>query len=225
MSHPDDALWRQCWRDGDTAFHQAAINPLLQRHWPSLALPTGCAVFVPLCGRSRDMHWLAAQGHAVIGVELSPLAVRDYFRKQRQTPKRTSLGALTLWQHGKTRIYCGDFFDLRAEHLGDIRAVYDRAALTALPETLRAEYVRHLRTLLPDDAPIFLLTAEDPEEEAGTPQVSQEIIDLYAAHFTIELADVECGPDAGTQGPGGDADIVEHRLYHLRPAPGGRGRV
>lgn len=224
MSHPDDELWQQCWRDGETAFHQKTINPLLRNYWPMLALLPGDSVFVPLCGRSRDMHWLAARGHAVTGVELSPVAVRDYFRKQRQTPKRTQLGELTLWEHGRTRIYCGDFFALRPEHLGNVAVVYDRAALTALPEAIRADYVAHLRALVPESARIFLVTAEDLDTEEGGPQLSPEIISLYASHFSIALTHVERGEDAGTQAADGVPEIVEHRLYHLCPLAGA-GRV
>lgn len=110
MSSPDNELWQQSWRDGRMAFHQAAVNPLLAHYWSSLGLPPGGTVFVPLCGRSLDLVWLAEQGHQVIGCELSPVAVRDFFGQLGLTPTQTALGPLTLWQHGAIRIYCGDFF-------------------------------------------------------------------------------------------------------------------
>ena len=33
-------------------------------------------MFVPLCGKSLDLRHLASLGHEVVGVELSPIAVR-----------------------------------------------------------------------------------------------------------------------------------------------------
>ena len=75
-------FWIERWQKGETGFHQEAGNDLLPKHWPSLALAPRSTVFVPLCGKSFDMVWLAAQGHRVVGVELSPLAVDDFFREQ-----------------------------------------------------------------------------------------------------------------------------------------------
>lgn len=208
------------WRDGRTAFHQKMVNPLLVRYWPSLGLPATSRIFVPLCGRSLDLRWLAERGHEVVGVELSPIAVRDFFRKQRLTPKRTPLGPLTLWEHGRVRIYCGDFFALCPEHLGPVAAVYDWAALTALPEPLRPAYVAHLRTLLPESCPVFLLTAEDPdsdEAEPRFPEISPEIGALYGARFAIDLAHVESRFESDPEMPDEPPFRVEHRLYRLLP--------
>ena len=61
----DHALWQQCWRDRHIDFHQTTPNPLLMRFWPTLA--AGARVLVPLCGKSLDMSWLAANGHEVLG--------------------------------------------------------------------------------------------------------------------------------------------------------------
>lgn len=75
----DNHLWLDFWRDERSDFHQIAVNPLLNKFWPSLKLAHGSRVFVPLCGKSLDMLWLAQQGHEVIGVELSSIAVEDFF--------------------------------------------------------------------------------------------------------------------------------------------------
>ena len=75
----DADFWLQKWQEGQIGFHRHDVMPLLQKHWPSLQLPEASRVLVPLCGKSLDMHWLAAQGHRVLGVELSPLAVTQFF--------------------------------------------------------------------------------------------------------------------------------------------------
>jgi thiopurine S-methyltransferase len=145
MISRDNGLWLQFWRDRRTDFHQKTVNQLLTRFWPRLDPVCGSRVFVPLCGKSLDMIWLAKQGYDVIGVELSPIAVRAFFRENRLQPVRTQMGKFALWKHGKISILCGDFFSLTKSDLGSIDMVYDRAALTALPEDIRRLYVAHDR--------------------------------------------------------------------------------
>lgn len=197
MAHPDDAQWQQCWRDQHIDFHQTTIHPLLPRFWPMLGLSTADRVFVPLCGKSLDLMWLHAQGHDVIGVELSPIAVRAFFKESRLQPRRVSQGELIRWEQERLRIYCGDFFALTAADLLGVTALYDRAALTALPEDLRAEYVAHLLAILPANCRQLLLTVEDLEDEESEADAcapSLEIAALYGEHFTVTLQHAECFP-------------------------------
>src|SRR3546814_8142059 len=83
----DPDFWQQRWRDNRIGFHRDGVLPLLEKHWPSLGLATGSRVFVPLCGKSLDMAWLAARGHRVLGVELSPLAVGQFFDENGLAPR------------------------------------------------------------------------------------------------------------------------------------------
>ena len=75
-------FWLERWRLNQIGFHQADYNARLRKHWPALSVPAGAATFVPLCGKSRDMWWLTAQGHSVIGAEVAPAAVEAFFAKQ-----------------------------------------------------------------------------------------------------------------------------------------------
>jgi len=219
----DNPLWLACWRDRNIDFHQSAVNPLLVRFWPTLNLPAQASIFIPLCGKSLDLLWLAAQGHSVIGSELSPIAVRAFFRENRLEPTRRPVGALTLWEHGNIRILCGDFFRLTAADLGDIAAVYDRAALTALPEDVRPAYLAHLAKIVPADCLTLLLTTEEPEDGETEDQpfaVADEISSLYAATFAIELIHVESLFEADPAGDGHGEIRVEHKVYRLDPKAG-----
>ena len=114
MSHPDHARWQQSWRERNIDFHLAQVHPLLTRFWSQLGLAATDRVFVPLCGKSRDLMWLHDQGHDVTGVELSPVAVRAFFKESRLQPRRTRSGAFTRWEQERLRIYCGDVFALAA---------------------------------------------------------------------------------------------------------------
>lgn len=220
MTGGDNALWRNCWREQQIDFHQSAVNPLLIRFWPTLGLAPGSRVFVPLCGKSLDMIWLAAQGHAVIGVELSSIAVSTFFRENNLKPARRQAGAFTLWEHGRLAILCGDYFALRPHDLGQIAAVYDRAALTALAEGTRARYVAHLRALAPAGCEVLLLTTEDAEEGETLDHsraVAAEIETLYARDFACGLAHVESTFASDPETPHLPPTRAELKVYRFSP--------
>lgn len=189
-------FWLQRWREGRTGFHQAAPTPLLLRHWPALALAAGSRVFVPLAGKSLDLLWLAGQGHRVLGVELSPLAVQQFFDEHGLTPQ---VHDSRLGRHhvaGEIELICGDVFDLDAAALADCAAVYDRAALIALPPELRRRYVHELYARLPAGCRGLLVTLEYPPHEKQGPPFpvpETEVRELYGRDWTVttlERADV-----------------------------------
>jgi thiopurine S-methyltransferase len=223
MSGRDNELWQQSWRDRKMDFHQEVVNPHLVRFWEKLTLPPGSTIFVPLCGKSLDLVWLAAQGHRVIGVELSPLAVRAFFKENKIQAARRSAGRFTCWENGRISILCGDFFELSSNDLGDIAAVFDRASLTALPEDIRGAYLAHLRQIVPASCKIMLLTTEEPEEGETQYQdfaAADEISSLYLDRFDMELAHVEsvfeADPDPAIKTP----VRVEQKVYLLTPKRG-----
>jgi thiopurine S-methyltransferase len=128
--HPD--FWHQRWADNQIGFHQDAPTPLLLKHWGSLGVAPGAKVFVPLAGKSRDMAWLASQGHRVLGVELSPLAVEQFFAEHGLQPDTRESRYGRHYEAGGIELVVGDAFGLDAELLRDCAAAFDRAALIAL---------------------------------------------------------------------------------------------
>ncbi|MDD2776651.1 MAG: thiopurine S-methyltransferase [Gallionella sp.] len=208
----DNPLWLQCWHDQHTDdFHQSAVNPLLCRFWPTLKLAQQSRVFVPLCGKSLDMIWLVQQGHEVIGVELSPIAVHDFFSENKLLPVQQQQGKFTLWRYGKISILCGDYFALTTAEVGLFDTVYDRAALTALPESIRSLYVAQLRRLLPASTQVLLLTIEDTSDNTTFNQaiaVDEEIKALYSDGFEIDLAYVESVVESDMR--------AEYKVYRLK---------
>ena len=86
------SFWQELWlRESAPPFHLPQVNPHLIRHFPQLRLAPGARVLVPLCGKSVDLGWLAAQGVEPVGVELSPQAAAAYFAEQNLTPQITRL--------------------------------------------------------------------------------------------------------------------------------------
>lgn len=182
-------FWQSRWDEGRIGFHQEEINPYLQRYWPGLNVTSGTAVFVPLCGKSRDLLWLRDQGYEVIGVELIPRAVEAFFAENNLAVNHHTRGAFTLWESAGIKIFQGDFFTLTAADVAGVMAVYDRASLIALPPPLRQSYASHLRAILPGEFCALLVTMDYPQMEMTGPPFAvteQEVRGLYQDHFTIE---------------------------------------
>lgn len=137
-------FWMKRWHDGATGFHMTRVTPLLAKHWPTVGLEPSARVLVPLCGKSLDMVWLAGQGHSVLGVELVPAAVEQFFDEQRLEPAIHESPAGRHYVAGPIEIICGDIFGLDAGTLAACTGVYDRGALVALPADMRRRYARHV---------------------------------------------------------------------------------
>lgn len=213
----DNHLWLQCWRNRQQDFHQREVNPLLTRFWPGLSLPAGSRIFVPLCGKSLDMVWLAEQGHQVIGVELSPVAVKAFFDDNALPVTKHRTGNFTHWKSGRITILCGDYFALTADDIGTIDAIYDRAALTALPDDIRHLYITHQKKLVVPAGTILLLTIEDAGEIATLEEaigVDCEVADLYGATHAIKIAHVESVMEEYTGNESGSR-WAEYKVYRM----------
>lgn len=197
------SFWLERWQEDRIGFHQNIVNPYLSKYWASLKLSHGSPVFVPLCGKSNDLIYLHEQGHKVIGNELSPLAVTDFYTEQQLIASKSVLSneknysdeqSLVHWESAKADIMCGDFFLLKKQHLPDISAVYDRAALVALPLEMRHKYVIKLLELMPEQVSIFLITLEYDEKEKQGPPFSvpeREVRQHFQEYFDINLLEVQ----------------------------------
>lgn len=188
----DTAFWHARWEAGEIGFHRDEIHVYLPRFWPRMGLAGGERVLVPLCGKSRDMLWLLEQGHRVVGVELSPIAVESFFRENGLEPELGATDRFTVSRLDEIELLCGDFFDLRPEEVEGVRAVYDRASLVALPPELRRAYARHLGGLLQPGTRVLLVTLDYPQEEMSGPPFSvtdPEVRGLFGEQFEIEPFD------------------------------------
>ncbi len=184
----DPQFWHQRWQRNETGWHQQEINAHLQDFWPQLRQPAGGRVLVPLCGKSRDLLWLRAQGHAVLGVEISPIAVREFFAENELNPTVVRQGYFERCEADGLTVLCGDFFALDAATVHDVTGVYDRASLIALPPEMRRRYAHHLAQVLPGQAAILLVTMEyDQHEMAGPPFAvhEDEVRRLYEPRYHV----------------------------------------
>jgi len=184
----DRDFWHERWQRNEIGFHQQEINAHLQDYWGQLAIPAGGLVFVPLCGKSRDLLWLRARGHTVLGVEISPIAVRDFFAENALTSQVTRQGAFERHEVDGLAVLCGDFFDLTPELLQGVTGAYDRASLIALPPELRTRYAGHSAAILPAAAGTLLVTMEYAQNEMSGPPFAvreDEVRRLYDKRYTV----------------------------------------
>ena len=171
--------WLSRWREGRIGWHEVDGNSALRTHWPDLEKRS--RILVPLCGKSPDLLWLAGQGYCVTGVELSEIAIRDFFEESAihfecqvvdDQPRFHS-------RDPDITLVCGDYFQFSDRPFD---AIYDRGSLVALPPGLRSKYVEHTNSLLAPNAFKLLVTLEyDQDVVAGPPYavLSDEVLGYW----------------------------------------------
>ncbi len=188
----DANFWHQRWREGRIGFHHDAPMPLLLEHWPRLALAPGRRVLVPLCGKSLDLLWLAAQGHRVLGVELSPLAIAQFLEENALQAEIHDSALGRHYRSGQIELIEGDAFALDEATLAGCDAVYDRAAIIALPPDLRRRYAATVYARLPRGCAGLMITLEYPQAEKDGPPFSvqePEVRALLEPDWQVEVAE------------------------------------
>jgi thiopurine S-methyltransferase len=185
----DHNFWHLKWKNNEIGFHLADVNPLLLAHFNSLNLPSGSRLFLPLCGKTRDIVWLLGQGYSVVGAELSELAIQQLFGDLGVVPNIVHRDKFICYSATNITIFVGDFFDLTRELLGVVNAVYDRAALVALPQEMRSRYSSHL-VQLSACAPQLLIAYEYDQQLVAGPPFSISIAEVhrhYDKYFRPQL--------------------------------------
>ncbi|WP_210394955.1 thiopurine S-methyltransferase [Motiliproteus sediminis] len=214
----DQDFWHTRWKNNEIGFHCSDVNPHLRRFWGELGLTAGQRVLVPLCGKSEDLLWLRAQGYGVVGAELSPLAVEQFFLSSELAVNVRQQGVLQHWISDGIEIFCGDFFALEPHLLGEIHGLYDRAALVALPPAMRRDYVGKLTRMAPC-AEGLLITLEYPQERANGPPFSvegDEVTTLYRPHFAVTERHHQLSDDVPPKFRDAGIDSLTERVYRLR---------
>lgn len=182
-------FWHKRWSSNQIGFHLPEVNPYLQRFWPQLGLAQGSRVLVPLCGKSLDLLWLARQGYSVLGVELSEKAAADFFQEHQLQPSISEECAFKVFRAENIEIRCGDFFALSPQEVADCVALYDRAALIALPMPMRERYAAHLQAILPGCVGLLITLDYDQVEMPGPPFAvdDAEVQRLLGGNWQLEV--------------------------------------
>ena len=213
-------FWQTRWQEKRIGFNQSQVNPLLMKCFSHLNVPAGGRVFVPLCGKSIDMAWLAAQGYNVVGIELVETAVQEFFTEQNIVPtvyQHADNPAIKYYQGqlaGRTiTLWVADIFALTAEDIDNVDAVYDKAALIALPANMRVKYSEQVRQLSDTAdkkfAPQLLITLNYDQSKKNGPPFSissEQIQQYYGEHYQIN----ELINEPATIGSAPELTVTEH---------------
>jgi thiopurine S-methyltransferase len=183
----DEQFWHRKWELNEIGFHKSEANPLLVTHLGALSLVQGSRLFLPLCGKTRDLHWLLAGGYRVCGAELSSIAVEQLFAELGVAPEIAAIGRMSRYSATGIDIFVGDIFELSRGGLGPVDAIYDRAALIALPAAVRDRYADHLMAIT-DRAPQLLVTLDYDQRLIDGPPFSVDRAEIdrhYAGSYAV----------------------------------------
>ena len=188
-------FWIKTWDNSNIGFHQADFHPALDKYWPELE--TGSSVLVPLSGKSRDLLWLEERGLDVVGVEFVESTVLDFFRENNLAFEKTEQYGHPCYRVSdrNIRIFVTDFLRFADDYSGrPFDTLFDRAALVALPENMRADYVAACEKLLTASPQGLLITMEyEPIAMDGPPfsVPNAEVESLWQGKLTqVETVDM-----------------------------------
>ncbi|MBX2865726.1 MAG: thiopurine S-methyltransferase [Leptolyngbyaceae cyanobacterium MAG.088] len=185
----DKNFWRQKWKNNKIAFHKSEANPFLVQHFKELSLEKGSRVFVPLCGKTLDIAWLLAHGYRVAGAELVEMAIEQLFTELGVDPTISKADDVKHYSAENIDIFVGNIFDVSSTILGPVSAIYDRAALVALPDDMRKRYTAHL-TKITNNAPQLLVSFDYDQTIMNGPPFSvsnEEVTQHYGNSYNLTL--------------------------------------
>lgn len=201
-------FWHTKWENKSIGFHKSEANPNLVEYFGTLQLVQNSRVFLPLCGKTLDISWLLSNNYQVVGAELSEIAIIELFEELGLTPQITEIDSLKLYSAENIDIFVGDIFNLTSDILGNIDAVYDRAALVALPLDLRSKYTAHISQITNNKQQLLLTFEYDQSTRNGPPfSVTQaEVESHYNDAYEMKVLD-DTGEDYDTK----------ELVFHIRP--------
>lgn len=181
------AFWLDSWKVGGTktSFHRKDIHPYAKTYAP-LDFLKDKRVLVPLCGKDTTLMWFREHATHVVGIELAETAVHQFFEEQ-NLPYRKTVDQ--RYEADRLTIVNRDIFSLSTADVGPIDFVYDRAALVALPEDMRARYRQKIDEFMPVGAKCLVITLEYAPSLGPTPPFSitpDEINHYYRQNYLID---------------------------------------
>ena len=185
--------WSYRWKQNYIGFHLHGVNPSLLKYENKL-LQKRCRIFVPLCGKSVDLVYLADKGHDVCGCEFVKKAVKDFFAEQsldytfqvenlpsgRVNEFKATSKRITIWQ-------C-DLFTLSSVAVGKFDAIWDRASLVAIDPLKRSDYARIMHDLLRKNGRYLISTNEMTGIKYSGPRYSVSQAEMK--HFFENFFDI-----------------------------------
>lgn len=166
-------FWLSKWEMNQIGFHQDEYNPNLMEYLPHYLTDHHSKpnVLVPLCGKTKDIIYLANHAQKIIGVELAEKACHDFFIENAlQFDVQEINENVKVYRSLNIELYCGDIFNIDENVFKDIDLIYDRASLVALPQEMRTKLYQLYKKLLKNDTRLYAITFEyDQSQMQGPP--------------------------------------------------------
>lgn len=166
--------WQLRWKNDEVPFHCQEANQFLVAHKDVLPVSTNnsCRFFVPLCGKSVDLSYLADCGYDVYGCEFIEKAIEDFFEEQNLKYTKTKMSeeiiAFKATEKNIT-LYQGDFFALSSSLIGKFDAVWDRGSLVAIDSCQREDYAKLMNELMAENCKYLLFSCVINEDSYKGP--------------------------------------------------------
>ncbi|XP_015670181.1 thiopurine S-methyltransferase [Protobothrops mucrosquamatus] len=168
--------WLNCWDTNNIGFHNKEEHRFLKKHLDIfLNGRKELRIFFPLCGKAVEMKWLADMGHHVVGVEISEIALKDFFTEQNlsfseeivlEIPGAKLLKCTSL----NISLYCCSLYDLTSSVTGHFDGIWDRGSLVAVNPSERERYVQLILSLMNSMCRCLLVTLlYDVKKHKGPP--------------------------------------------------------
>ena len=90
--------WISRWENNKIGWHADQINRQLIEYLDQLNLSPGDTIFVPLCGKTKDMLFLLENQINVIGVEMSSIAAVQFFSENNLSYSISNLDGFILYE-------------------------------------------------------------------------------------------------------------------------------
>jgi len=170
--------WAGKWEADQTRWQRDTYHHTLLKFYEKYLKGRG-SVLVPLCGKTKDLHYLTGMGHETFGVEGIHKAIIEFasenadkvdFDAEKDTMEfktfETFVGS-DKKTHSAVKILRGDFFLLGSVAPSKFRGVWDRASLVAIEPTMRGSYAKTMGEAMAPGAVMLLSTFW---REKGTPE-------------------------------------------------------
>lgn len=177
--------WNSRWEQNQIGFHEAAANRYLTHYFDRYNLAKDSSVFVPLCGKSHDLLWLAQQGLKVYGIECSELAINSFFEEHDLSYNVTQQQTFKVFKSDSITLFQGDFFNLTPKHLPSIDFIFDRASMVAFDAERQTDYLNHLAQFFQPHTQLLLVTLHYDQHTMQGPPFSVDnnmVTEFYRAN-------------------------------------------
>ncbi len=185
----DLSYWKKRWQEGNIGWHNEKVDNDLQtfvkNERPSLSSP----VLIPLCGKTLDIDWLAQQSFDVVGVDVSPLALKAVVARNSGAWSTQTHPKAVVHSHRRIQLWEADFFDWAQTAQATYCWVWDRAAFVAIDPSLRTHYLQAMAQLLRPDGFMLCKTFAYAQELSTAPPYSvteAQMLALSAPWFTAK---------------------------------------